>query len=293
MPQPPDRRARSRRGLGAARRGAVFPLNLPLDQPDPPLGGRSRMVHEVLWVGGTLGHDDQLSEWNTQSSSQWDGFRHIRHPAHGFYNGVADEAHGVHHWAARGIVGRGVLADVGRHRVAEGRPLDMLASDPIDPEELSGTLERQGTTVTPGDILLVRTGWIEWYREPTRSRVQPWLIAIAPRRFAPVRTWHGSCGSSNSPRWPPTTPRSRRGHRREPHQRSASAPEGWIRWPSWRGRCTSRCCRCSACRSGSCGTWPLWRMTAPPTAVTNFLLTSSPLHLVGGVGSPPNALAIK
>src|SRR5664280_1786589 len=100
------------RGVAAAQRGAVFPLNLALSEPDPPLSGRSRLVHEVTWISGEIGHDEELSEWNTQSSSQWDGFRHIRHLQYGFYNGVADDEHGVHHWAVRGIVGRAVLVDV-------------------------------------------------------------------------------------------------------------------------------------------------------------------------------------
>ena len=70
-----------------------------------------------------LRHDDELSGWNTQSSSQWDGFRHMNHRQYGFYNGVADEKHGVHFWARKGIVGRAVLADVARWREAQGRPL--------------------------------------------------------------------------------------------------------------------------------------------------------------------------
>jgi len=251
------------------------------------------MVHEVLWVGGTLGHDDQLSEWNTQSSSQWDGFRHIRHPAHGFYNGVADEAHGVHHWAARGIVGRGVLADVGRHRVAEGRPLDMLASDPIDPEELSGTLERQGTTVTPGDILLVRTGWIEWYRElDEESRA-----ALADRYRSPglragedmarllweLRLAAVAADNPALEAWPP------------PGATSAErlGPGGVDPVAVMEGSLHFALLPLLGMPIGE-----LWDMAAladdcAADGCYEFLLTSSPLHLVGGVGSPPNALAIK
>jgi hypothetical protein len=153
------------RAAAAVRKGDVFPLNLPLDEPSPPLAGRAAFRHEVQWIPGDLGHDEELSGLNTQSSSQWDGFRHVRHPEHGFYNGLGDEEHGVGWWAQRGIVGRGVLADVARWRARRGIPLDMGATDPIEADELQTVLDDSGATVLPGDVLLIRTGWIEWYRE--------------------------------------------------------------------------------------------------------------------------------
>ena len=73
-------------GLACAVRGAVFNLNLEMELPGPPLFSRSAFEHVVHDF--TVGHDDELSGWNTQSSSQWDGFRHMRHPVYGHYNGV-------------------------------------------------------------------------------------------------------------------------------------------------------------------------------------------------------------
>jgi len=35
--------------------------------------------------------DDIYNNFNTQSSSQWDGLRHFGHPQFGFYNGVTEE----------------------------------------------------------------------------------------------------------------------------------------------------------------------------------------------------------
>ncbi len=152
------------RGAACVRKGAVFAINLDMHLPDPPLFGRAAFTHEVIWLQNEAGHDEHISGWNTQSSSQWDGFRHIKHPVHGFYNGVADEDHGIHHWAKRGIAGRGVLADVARWRSSQGRPITPNAADPVEPEDLTATLEAQGTTVEPGDVLLVRMGWLSWYR---------------------------------------------------------------------------------------------------------------------------------
>src|SRR5581483_3299389 len=124
--------------------GTVFPLNHDLASPSPPLFGRSRLTHQVHWIDDGFGHDDELAGFNTQGSSQWDGFRHVRHPEHGFYGGLPDEAHGVHHWGAKGIVGRGVMCDVARWREAAGRPLDMAASDVISADDVLATLESQG-----------------------------------------------------------------------------------------------------------------------------------------------------
>ena len=153
---------RIRAGLACAVRGAVFNLNLEMELPGPPLFSRSAFEHVVHDF--TVGHDDELSGWNTQSSSQWDGFRHIRHPVYGHYNGVADADHGIHHWARRGIVGRAVLVDVARWRESVGRPIDPASPTAIEIEDLMATLDAQKVEIEVGDILLVRTGWIAWYR---------------------------------------------------------------------------------------------------------------------------------
>ncbi len=157
----PDRAVR---GAGLVRRGRVFPLNLELELPDPPLFNRTDHQHDVVWLRSGTGHDETLSDWNPQRSSQWDGFRHIRSQGLGFYNGVDDEAHGVHHWARRGIVTRGVLADVARWRAGEGRPIEPGQADIIEPEELTACLAAERVDVEPGDVLLLRTGWLTWYR---------------------------------------------------------------------------------------------------------------------------------
>lgn len=152
------------RAASSIRTGRTFGLNLDAALPDPPLFGRPAFRHEVTGRPGGMSHDDLLHGWNTQSSSQWDGFRHIGHPTHGHYGGVADEEHGVAHWATRGIVGRAVLADVGRWRAAAGRPVRCDEPDAITPYDLEACLADQGTPVEPGDVLLVRTGWLTWYR---------------------------------------------------------------------------------------------------------------------------------
>ncbi|MCI0814833.1 MAG: cyclase family protein, partial [Chloroflexi bacterium] len=118
---------------GLVRKGAVFPLNLRIDRPDPPLYGRGRVRHTITGEGSDS-RDDHLDSFWPQASSQWDGLRHIRHPEYGFYNGVRDDEIvagdggklGIEKMARRGIAGRGVLLDVARHFAAQRRRLDYL-----------------------------------------------------------------------------------------------------------------------------------------------------------------------
>jgi hypothetical protein len=145
------------------RTGDAFRLDLALDAIDPPLFGRAPFTHTVLGDDDGPGHDDLL-DMNTQSSTQWDGFRHVRHREHGWYGGAPEGAHGMHFWASRGLAGRAVLVDVARHMASEGRPLRPDAPDPIEPDDLLAVLESQGTEVEVGDVLLIRTGWLAWYR---------------------------------------------------------------------------------------------------------------------------------
>jgi hypothetical protein len=113
----------------------------------------------------TYAFDETLDSWNTQASSQWDGFRHIKNPTSGFFGGLDAEEHGVDHWARHGIVTRGVLADVARYRASIGRPLVLDESDPIDVSDVEGALRLANVELRTGDALLVRTGWLGWYQQ--------------------------------------------------------------------------------------------------------------------------------
>lgn len=155
---------RTRRGNECVRSGEVFPLALELELPDPPLFGRPAFRHEIVSRPSGIATDDMLHGWNTQSSTQWDGFRHVRSPQHGAYSGIPEHEHGIHHWARRGIVSRGVLVDVARWRVANGIQHLPGSSSNITAADLRATLEAQHVIVEPGDLLFIRTGWVEWYR---------------------------------------------------------------------------------------------------------------------------------
>jgi kynurenine formamidase len=151
----------TRAALASVRTGESIGLNLPLDEPDPPLFGRGRPRHRI-WEMAPGVQDDVLDDLHLQGSTQWDGFRH-RRDADGFY-GRVDAATaagpgpvlGVGAWARRGIVTRAVLADVPAAGVDLARP--------VSPAGIRAVLDREGVTLRPGDVLAVRTGWMAAYR---------------------------------------------------------------------------------------------------------------------------------
>ncbi|MEJ7584917.1 MAG: cyclase family protein [Acidimicrobiales bacterium] len=286
------------RAAAAARlvqRGAVFALDAELDVIDPPLFGRQPSVHTVTNEDDprSTSHDDVLDAWNTQASSQWDGFRHIPHPIHRFFNGLAGTDHGIDHWAARGIVGRGVLADVGRWRESGGRPLRMAEADPIEPEDVLGCLAAQRVVVEPGDILLLRTGWLGWYRD--RSGAERAAMAAAhanpglrPGEATAAMLWdmHIAAVAADNPSleiWPPG---------------AVAPPELFDEVRADRSRTPELFVHTALLPLLGLPIGELWDLDALAADCAEdgrftFLLTSAPLHLRGGVASPPNALAVK
>lgn len=277
-------------GVRSVRKGAVFPLNLELELPDPPVFARVPFEHTVLGEGH--GHDDEL-RMNTQSSSQWDGFRHIGHRDHGFYGGVADEDHGMHHWAGRGIAGRGVLADVARWRDKVGRPLKPDASDPIEPEDLQSTLADQGVESRPGDILLIRSGWLTWYRTLStdeRGAVAAGLQApgLRPGRATAALLWdmHVAAVGADNPAlevWPPGAVASEE-QRQQARDDPAARMEIFVH---------TSLLPMLGIPIGELFDLDALAEDCAADGRYEFLLTSAPLNVHQGVASPPNALAIK
>ncbi len=272
------------------RRGAVFPLNLRIDEPSPPLYGRGAPKHHLIGEGGGVGRDDYLDSFWPQASSQWDGLRHIRHPRDGFYNGVKDEEIvtgdqgklGIEHFARKGIVTRGVLLDIDRFLREKGTPLEMDSSDMITKDQLDACMRAQKVEVRRGDILLIHTGWLRWYLEEAtpeqRQRMggDPEAGALRAPGVGPAEEmaeylWNlhvAAVASDNTSveAWPATQQTGFMHFRLIP---LLGMPMGEL--------------------------WYLQDLAADcaEDGVYEFMLTSAPLHVPGGVGSPPNALAIK
>ncbi|HTU75815.1 MAG TPA: cyclase family protein [Trebonia sp.] len=149
-----------------ARTGERIGLSLPLEQPSPPLFGRKAMSHRLYQTVDGIGWDDWIDQLYLQASSQWDSLRHI-HCADGFYGGWRGDPSqdpgplGIQHWAGPGIIGRGVLVDLSAFVADEG--YDPFTARRFTPDDIEAALAAQGTLLREGDILCLRTAWVDKY----------------------------------------------------------------------------------------------------------------------------------
>jgi kynurenine formamidase len=271
------------------RSGRVFALNLPIDIPDPPLFTRGKHRHVIKKFNGYI-LDDYLDNFYPQASSQWDALSHVKHPRLGAYNGFPEteitgyggSKLGIDNLARRGIAGRAVLADVGRYYEQQGKQLNYSVNDVVPFEDLLATLEAQKTNVWPGDILLVRIGWTKAYRE--MSAEQKAELARDTRTpgiegSGRVARWlweqHIAAVASDSPGLEAIPP---------PHVSDFTEANDLLHFHllSFFGMPIGE----------------MWNLEELAQDCANdnryeFFLTSAPLNIPGGVGSPPNALAIK
>ncbi|KAF2135010.1 hypothetical protein P153DRAFT_362711 [Dothidotthia symphoricarpi CBS 119687] len=116
-------------------------------------------------------NDDEL-HINTQSSSQWDGFRHYGYQqAKRYYGGRSQadvegsEVIGIDRVAhSGGITARGVILDYPRWLEKKGKDkVDALAANCINVATLKDMLQDTGVQPRDGDLLLVRTGFTKHY----------------------------------------------------------------------------------------------------------------------------------
>lgn len=152
------------------RTGEIFNLCLPLTLPDPPWSTtRQPMRHHVI-VPERNTQDDYIDSFYPQYSTQWDGLRHKRARELGFWGGLSADAAGeggdrlgIEHWAEHGMVGRGVLADVAGYLADRGEPLSARQERAIGVDLLRDVLGAEGVVLGLGDILLVRTAFVDEY----------------------------------------------------------------------------------------------------------------------------------
>jgi kynurenine formamidase len=276
--------ARVLAGVREVELGEVHPLNWRIDLPARNAYRRApRRVH--LGEGNTFGRDDYIDRFFLQYSSQWDGLRHIVSNDNRFYNGVAAAAVdaadstvlGIHLWAERGIAGRGVLIDVARHQADAGAPIRPDSGFEITSDLLDATLAHQSTRLQPGDIVLVRTGWAGWY---TTLDPGEQLTAVAEDALQA-----GLQSGRRTAAW------------LWDHQVAAVAADNMAleTYPIDEGPDTLH--RLLLPGFGMPIGEYFWLDGLAEACARDhrwtFLFTSAPLNVVGGVGSPPNALAIR
>jgi len=274
-------------GVAAVTRGAVFNLDHALDAFDPPMArARSAPRHE-LFAAHAEARDDVLHGFYPQASSQVDGLRHRRASGHGFYNGVPDEdiraghpALGVQRWAEKPIVGRGLLIDV-----AGLAPLDHRAGPALDVDVLDRALRAQHERVRPGDLVLVHTGWARWFLDAgpaVRAEVRDARRATGFRqtRDFPEWLWDNRIALFATDTFAVEVLPVAAGTYAD------SAPED-------AGMMHQELIAKLGVPLGEL--WHLTDLVADSRAHGRWdaLVVVKPLHLVGGVGSPPNATALR
>ena len=165
---------------------------LPFDRhgPQDGVGGRHNPIHVMLADGGDAlsGAQDHLAggfryaddsvTMPLQCGTQWDALSHV------YYDGMMYGGRDIKLVTSRGamansidkikdgVIGRGVLLDLPRHRKIEW----LEDGTPILPEELDACAEAGGVAIESGDIVLVRTGMM------TRCLAQ--------------KSWRGYCGGA-------------------------------------------------------------------------------------------------
>lgn len=183
------------------RRGVVISCAIPFDAKGPVHPARQPPQYLMKRSGAdyAAGHptfgttpdggmkfaDDYLFT-ALQATTQWDALSHAWYGTE-LYNGVPETA--VRNTGAsrlgidtlcRHFVGRGVLLDLPR---AINRGVRLPQGHAIAPVELDAAVAFARTTVTRGDVLLVRTGHVPWYYELDDKR-QFWRGAPGLGRHA-------------------------------------------------------------------------------------------------------------
>ena len=266
--------------------GRSISLDWGLEKVEKPFGNRKGLEHKFIDWRTKPGfdffcYDDEINV-NTQAGSQWDGLRHWGHMKTGlYYNGthhddlLKTEHLGIDHLSKRGgIVGRGVLLDYYAWAEKNGKQLDQASGYGITLPDLKAIAEDEDVTFKPGDVLIVRSGFVKWFEErPSvdigKHLAGDGLLGVLGSDEFLEWLWnnHFSCVAGDGigfEKWPPTP-----GFALHDHLLSLW---GMLIGEQWDLEALSDECRRQ-------NRW-------------TFFLTSAPLNVKGGIASPPNAIAV-
>lgn len=282
-----------RRAAHTITTGEVFSLDYALNAFDPPMARSRGVPHHEILSSHSESRDDVLREFFLQATTQVDGLRHRRASGYGFYNGVSDNLiHagapelGIQRWAEKPIVGRGVLIDIQGWAAGAGDPLDHFAGPALPASYLDDALATQGIELLAGDLVLVYTGWADWFLSAdnvTRATVRQARRSTGFRQSLdlPEWLWDNQIALFATDTFAvevlPVV---------EDSPFAATAPED-------HGMMHQELIAKLGVPLGE-----LWNLTelaehSRTTGRWDALVTVKPLHLIGGVGSPANATAIR
>ncbi|KIX06851.1 uncharacterized protein Z518_04827 [Rhinocladiella mackenziei CBS 650.93] len=154
------------------RTGERVTLNLPLDAVKPALLGRIDFEQRIINKAPRIINDDVIT-FNTQTSSQFDSFRHFAYQTEGkFYNGVTQNdihgppgsaVNGIDGWAEKAVAGRGILIDFPLWSDEQGIRHDTMTSRASSVDHIKAIMAARHIQPRQGDILFLRTGYVLAY----------------------------------------------------------------------------------------------------------------------------------
>ncbi|KAI0974247.1 hypothetical protein F4678DRAFT_421958 [Xylaria arbuscula] len=174
--------------------GRAFPLNLRLDIPDPPANSARKPLNHLFLPQD--GYTDDVLVMNTQVSTQFDGLRHYPYSTNNsvftyqWYNDLIanyedvigphpTEVLGMQVPAEKGIAVRAVLFDYAGWMDVTNQTFDAFAEHKVTPDELDEVAAWQKMPADwskPGDMLIIRTGWVRQYN--TLNATERALLAV-------------------------------------------------------------------------------------------------------------------
>lgn len=286
------------------KEGVSVSLNWPIGAIETPGFGRKGLVHKVISFVGTPidahGYDDEV-EFNTQCSSQWDSLCHFHHQASAMgYNGVQtnveeliqtfgnEDKEGklptLQHWHARGgMVARGVLIDYKRWADEQGINYSPFDSHRFSVEDIETIAKKQGVEFKFGDVIIVRSGFTKALTGASGEEQQKMLST------------HRACGvdgTVETAKWFWNKHFSAVAGDAIAFEAIPPIVEGGKEGTVAQLVCHQYFLALFGLSIGEL--WDLEELSEKCKELNrySFVLTSVPLNVPGGIGSPPNALAL-
>ncbi|KAJ4347273.1 uncharacterized protein N0V89_011213 [Didymosphaeria variabile] len=249
--------------------------------------------------------NDDFIDINTQSSSQWDGFRHYGYQkAKQFYGGRSQaeieksEVIGIDRWVqAGGITTRAVILDYPRYLEKKGKEsVNALQPKSISAAVLKDMLKETGVEPREGDMLLLRTGFTRDYEalgdaERKAQGAKPVAEFLGVESSKDVLQWIWESGFVAVAGDAPSFEMS-------PLVGKHNEPGGIWKGESWENEMQGGGLIHQWCLAGWGVTigemFDLERLCEKADQLGRYtcFVSSVPLKIPGGVASPPNAVAI-
>jgi kynurenine formamidase len=170
-----------KRAAACIRTGKAFPLAIPMSEDGPMMGNippgrmnperRMFELHDPFTKGPDSARvNSDIFTLHLQSATHWDALSHVEYSGrlyNGFPTSSVDEA-GAHKLGidqVTSLVTRGVLLDIASLEGVDRLPGGTV----VTPEQLDLAEKKVGLTIEPGDALLIRTGFMRWFRQGDKA----------------------------------------------------------------------------------------------------------------------------